>query len=219
MKYIFTLFALTNLFCANNIIAQNPNQIKSKTISKADLPTKLQYKGKFKQALTWKDALGENFVVLTETGEHNKKIYEDGLESFDADVYAYHYIKTQTGIHENWQFNERISDCAMHMDAKFLTGTFQITDLNADNIAEIWFMTLTGCRGDVTPTDLSLNMYENKTKYSIKGSTRVEVYTDEDGNAVYDGGKGVMNSNLNKASEAFKGFAKKMWQANNSEKI
>ena len=85
--------------------------IKSDTLRVADLPATVIYKGKLVKVMGWKDKLGDNLLLLTETGEFASKdsaVYEDNR---DAELHVYHYVKTADVWQSIADVNDQISSC------------------------------------------------------------------------------------------------------------
>ncbi|MFH6994628.1 M949_RS01915 family surface polysaccharide biosynthesis protein [Flavobacterium sp. FlaQc-48] len=186
------------------------------TVNKIDstqLPASVKYEGFIKNAVRWKDQLGDNIVITTETGYHiNKKFKHEFEDSSDAELFAYHYIISGNDARQTWKVYDYISDCPVDLVASFVKNTFQITDLNKNGIAETWLMYLTVCHGDVSPSDMKIIMYEGNQKYAMRGENKVEVGVDDNGKKQFLGGEYKFDENFKKAPQVFKEFAQKLWK-------
>jgi hypothetical protein len=60
------------------------------------------------------------------------------------------------------EVNDFIKDCMVDIDAAFKKNSLKVTDLDKNGIAEIWVMYEMACKGDVSPSDLKIIMYEGK---------------------------------------------------------
>lgn len=198
-------FLLLLTILSVKLIGQN-TMIVPKKIELNKIPKEIKYTGKVKNAVSWKDQLGENIVVLTETGEFTTKNSESE-GSRDAALYAYHYILGGKDPKLNWKIYDFIHDCPVDIEANFVKNTFNITDLNKDGIAEIWVMYTTVCHGDVSPSTMKIIMHEGKEKFSMRGENKVQVSDNQ-----YIGGKYTFDKAFSKGPAVFREYAKKLWQ-------
>ena len=97
----------------------------------------------------------------------------------------------------------------MDIEASFIRNTLQLTDLNENGIAEIWLIYKTACRGDVSPSDMKVIMYEASQKYAMRGQNKVQLSDDE----VY-GGEYTFNRTFLDGPMKFRIFAKGLWDEN-----
>lgn len=187
------------------------------TVEKIDstqFPTSIKYEGFIKNAVRWKDKLGDNIVVTTETGYHINKKFEHESDGSDAELFAYHFIVSGNEVKQTWRVYDFISDCPVDIVASFVKNSFQVTDLNNNGIAETWLMYKTTCHGDVSPCDMKIIMYEGKKKYAIRGESRVQVGLYDNGEKQFIGGQYKLDENFKKGPKAFKEFAEKLWKDN-----
>lgn len=188
-------------------------------IDSTQFPASVKYEGFVKNAVRWKDKLGDNIVLTTETGYHiNKKFKHEFEDSSDAELFAYHYIVSANDARQTWRVYDFISDCPVDIVASFVKNTFQVTDLNHNGIAEIWLMYKTVCHGDVSPSDMKVIMYEGNQKYAMRGENKVQVGVHDNGENYYLGGEFKMDENFKKGPKVFKDFAQKLWDKNLMEK-
>lgn len=188
------------------------------TVEKIDstqFPASIKYEGFIKNAVRWKDKLGDNIVITTETGYHiNKKFEHEFEDSSDAELCAYHFIVSGNEAKQVWRVYDYISDCPVDIVASFVKNTFQVTDLNNNGFAEIWLMYKTTCHGDVSPCDMKIIMYEGNQKYAMRGESRVQVGILDNGEKQFLGGEYKLDENFKKGPKVFKEFAQKLWKDN-----
>lgn len=208
------------------IVSCNPkeknqtNEIDSVNIDKKDsiiaivvdstqIPKSIQFNGNLKKAIKWKDKIGENLVILSESGYHrNEKFKHEFDDSSDFELFAYHFSLTKNSSQQIWKMYDFVTDCPVDIEAEFDSQFPTVTDLNKNGIAEVWIMYKTGCHGDVSPVSLKLIMYEGNKKYAMRGENKVQVGADD-----YLGGE----YKFDKAFESvpvFKNFATKLWNEN-----
>ncbi len=78
------------------------------------------------------------------------------------------------------------------------------------------------CRGDVSPRDMKIVMYEGTKKHEINGTSKVKMYStyvEENGKGKlvggeYVGGEYTIDKAFANGSVEFLEFAKKLWNAN-----
>ncbi|BDU25274.1 hypothetical protein [Flavobacterium sp. GSB-24] len=184
-------------------------------IDSTQFPSSIKYEGFVKNAVRWKDKLGDNIVITTETGYHiNKKFEHEFEDSSDAELFAYHFIISGNEVKQTWKVYDFIADCPVDIVASFVKNTFQVTDLNNNGIAETWLMYKTTCHGDVSPCDMKIIMYEENQKYAVRGESRVQVGVLDNGEKQFIGGEYKLDENFKKGPKVFKEFAQKLWKDN-----
>ena len=192
--------------CGYNIntkkIVQN---IKVLPINPNVIPPSIKYKGKIKDAITYKDDLGENLIITTEFEETYDA--EDSDPVSNAELYAYHYIIEKDNAVMLWKVYDFEKECVLDISVHFVENSLQITDLNNDGIAEVWLMYTTSCAGGVDPATMKIIMYENQTKYAMRGTSRVHM-----GDNKYEGGEYKFDNTFINGPTEFQEFAKTLWK-------
>ncbi len=195
-----------------SLTAFGQGQISVKQLDLTKLPKGIKYEGKIKTAVRWVDSLGDNIVIMTETGIYKSKKFKHENDGGDAELFAYHFIvKGDTAI-QTWRIYDFISDCPVDIEAKFIKNSFQVTDLNLDGVSEIWILYKTICHGDVSPCDMKIIMYQGQQKYAIRGQNNVKVSENES----YGGGYKFDKAFADGPKE-FLEFAKKLWDKNSMQ--
>lgn len=170
---LIALFALPGAFFAPSVGAAA--DIPTKPVT--SIPKGLDVKGKFVGGLRWDDRNGENWLILTETGEFKsptqKRADSPDLVDHDAEVYAYLFTKTPDGFKQTWKITDFNRNCQFDVSASFVPEATSVTDLDDDGLAEVWVVYRTACRSDVSPATMKLIMYEGTTKYAMRGETRI----------------------------------------------
>jgi len=209
----------TGLICiiAVLIIHAQESVIKRETklpprVTKADiesLPQETRNKGKIIDAVRWTDDDGEHTLVTTETGEIG------GAEhTKSAGLFAFHYLSRQNKNELTWKMNDAIKDCPVDVEVGFVRNTFAVTDIDKNGKAEIWLMYTTACRGDVSPANMKIIMYESGKKYAARGTNKVKISDTES-----EGGEYVFDDAFKNAPSAFRHYADKLWQKNILQKL
>lgn len=178
-------------------------EIKSDTLKATALPAAITYKGKPVKIMGWKDKLGDNLLLLTETGEFASADSAEYEDNRDAELHVYHYVKTGADWNKVATVNDQISSCPVDIVTRFIPGALFITDLNGDGIAECTFAYHLTCTGRVDNKVMKLIMLEHKNKYVIRGTTSVNVGEEIPGTMKYEAG----------IPERFKIFMIAKWKA------
>ena len=127
------------------------------------------YKGKIVTGKRWKDARGENIVILCESGVYWKDIYD---ATRGSKLYAYHFLLTKDSAwDEAWKMTDMFDDCAWDINCQFFEKSLSITDLDGDGLAEVSFMYALSCKGDGVPDDRKLVLFEGIDRYRLAGKT------------------------------------------------
>ena len=174
-----------------------------------NLPEGIQYKGKIKNLVRWKDKLGENIVITTETGAYLNPDTDPELAGTNIELFAFHYRISNNTVTQTWKVHDFIYNCMVDYEASFIPNTFQITDFDNDGIAEIWLMYKTVCHGDISPCNMKVIMYEGLDKYAMRGQNKVEVSQNE-----FFGGEYKFDSAFINGPIVFRKFALDLWNKN-----
>jgi hypothetical protein len=212
-KSIFKLFILLlSVFVPLVVIGQK--QISVNQLDLTSLPKGITYEGKILTAVCWFDTLGNNIVILTETGIHRSNKFKHENDGEDAELFAYHFIVKDDIALQTWRIYDFISDCPVDLEVSFIENSFQVTDLNHDGVGEIWIMYKTVCHGDVSPSVMKIIMYQKQQKYALRGQNKVFVGSDENGTKQYEGGEYKFDKAFESGPKEFLEFAKILWDKN-----
>ncbi|WP_268846377.1 M949_RS01915 family surface polysaccharide biosynthesis protein [Flavobacterium aestivum] len=230
MKRLILILLFLNAFLVSckqetkqlKIDSQNEKSIESriktlqvKDIDSSQFPKLLKYEGFIKNAVRWKDKLGDNIVITTETGNYrSEKFQHEYDESGDAELFGYHFLVKNGRVIQTWKVYDYIDDCPVDIVASFVKNSFEITDLNNNGIAEIWLMYKIICHGDVSPSEMKIIMYEGKQKFAMRGENKVQTGIDDSGEKLFEGGNYKFDAAFEKSPKVFKDFALNLWNKN-----
>ena len=212
-KMIYKLFFIV-LTAFVSLTSFGQEQISVTQLDLTKLPKGIKYEGKIKSAVRWFDSLGDNVVILTETGIYKSKKFQYENDGSDAELFAYHFIVKNDSAALAWRVYDFISDCSESIEASFIKNTFQVTDLDSNGVAEIWLMYKTVCHGDVSPSTMKIIMYQGNQKFAMRGENKVCVGIDDKGDYLYHGGEYKFDYAFANAPKEFLEFAKKLWDKN-----
>lgn len=201
-------------------ILDNVNSIKSikiDTLSYDEIPKYLEFRGTVVEALKWTDSLGENILIQSVTGHFNWKDYEKDSAEYmiqdKSELYAYLFTKenSENKFERKWKIYDFTECFGVDWFTGFVPKATTITDLNNDGITEISIPYVSICRGGMDPGIMKIIMYENKTKYALRGSTMLMC----DSSNPY-GGEYTESDNLKK-TPVFRKFLNEHWNRNKCE--
>jgi hypothetical protein len=155
-----------------------------------------------KRAKKWHDASGENWLVLYETGAYIEK----GQTDASAKLSAVLFQKTDSGFVTKWKMKDNITNCGLDITCTFYDDHLSITDLDSNGIAEITMVYALSCKGDVSPNEKKLIMYEGGKKYAIRGEELMILQKDT------IGGSWKADTSFSDAPKAFLSFAVEHWK-------
>ncbi|AWI25392.1 M949_RS01915 family surface polysaccharide biosynthesis protein [Flavobacterium pallidum] len=173
-------------------------KIITKDIWQKDLPKGFSFSGQFVKGLQWKDAHGDNMLLLTETG-----IYKSG-DNKNAEVFAYHFLNGAAD--PDWKVYDFEKGCPLDVEASFIDRAIAVTDLDGDKTTEIWLVYKMACRGDISPRAMKIVIYEGQQKYAMRGEERLIM-----GDQV-TGGEYEFDAAFNTLPQKIKDYAVKQWK-------
>ena len=152
-----------------------PVSIQATRVTPASLPASITIKGTIKEAWHWTDNLGDNYFVMAVVPPYPVKD-ADGNEAQTGEVHAIHYAQRESDKDyiEIWSMSEEEKECPLDIVCDFIPNSATITDLDHNSIAEIKLQYAVACHGDVSPSYMSLLLYENGVRYSLKGDRWVQ---------------------------------------------
>lgn len=189
-----------------------PIKIEMMSLSTTEIPKNLAHQGKIQFAKTLTDTLGKHTILYCLTGKMQSKKSETGEPENDTFLYIYDYLETENGYKLNWKIQDEVRNCMFDLEMGFVDNAITATDLDHNNLAEIWNMYHLTCTSDVSPEDLKIIMYEGQKKYAVRGYEFVQYPSDE--GTTTAGGTYKMDEAFAKAPKEFRDFAKDLWQKN-----
>jgi len=188
-----------------NALNRSQGKISILSFDARSLPGEIRYQGKIVKGARWMDSNGENFLLLTQTGNFlsTGKCVMVGEPCFDAEVYAYDFVKKDNKVSLLWKITDFERNCSFDLYAGFVKEALFITDLDSNGVAESLFLYKHSCLSDVSPAVLKLIVHEGVTKYAIRGTTK----------PAGDSGGGAMNIDpaFKQAKPALMNFAVEKW--------
>lgn len=236
MKFgIYVLIACTFFFSCKdqNVETKTSNEtylfskdstsnLKIEKIDTSYVSKNFKYNGKVKDVIKWVDKQGTHIVftcqnfyysdfkndtVSINIDNEEKIIYEETYKQ-NAEIFCYHYKLENNKYKLEWKLYDNSLKCPVDAIAKFIEKSIEITNLNKNETPEIWIMYSTACKGDVSPNNLYLIMYEGDNKYKIQGTSLIDYIKNEK-----YGGEINYKDNFNN-DKVLLNYALKKWQKN-----
>ena len=95
------VFILLTAIVSLTVFGQGQIPVKQLDFSK--FPKGIKYEGEIKNAIRWVDSIGDNVVILTETGIYKNKKFEHIYDGKDAELFAYHFIVKNDSASLTWR--------------------------------------------------------------------------------------------------------------------
>ena len=202
-------------------VLNNKNNLNVKIISANHLPAEIFRNNKISKseiikAYQYKDKLGFHYTFIAKKSpEFIKNLPHEMEDSQDIELYAqsFLYQEKTKNYSKEWQIYDLVNDCPLDISGDFFSEAFQITDVNQNNISEVWILYKLGCRGGVDPLDMKIMMYENGKKYAMRGEEKIiQSFNEKTKNYNYTGGKYTYDEAfLNSKDQKIIEFSKKLW--------
>jgi hypothetical protein len=170
------------------------------------IPSGIQVEGKVVAGSRWRDAAGENLLLLTQTSEIDRSSGEC-TDCSDAELYAYQFVRKDGGWERLWRVADYERSCEFDLYVGFVKGSLTITDLDEDGTAESTFLYSLACRSDVSPATRKLIMHEGAAKYAIRGTTDLTARLGPE----YGGGERTIDPAFDRADPAHRAYALRQW--------
>jgi hypothetical protein len=166
MKYII-IFCLCILTCER--IACQDIITKTTSLSQEMIPNDLHFKGALLEAQKWTDKNGENILILSKEGPINGKKMGPDFYTKTFRLFASQYLKTNNFYSLLWTTKDSVIDCDTDMLLDFLPNSTTITDLDNDGITETTLVYRKACRGDVSPSKMTVLIHKGSIVYRLQG--------------------------------------------------
>lgn len=183
--------------------AQQP-RIQVRDLPARAFPAGMPGQGRPVAVKRWTDRLGENTLILTQTGRaRSRECPDPDGGCSDADVYAYHWVRKPEGMLLLWTTHDFVRGCPVDLSARYVPESVAVTDLDGDGVAETSFVYFLACRGDVSPATMKLILHEGAQKYAARGTSRPRGAT--------EGGEVRMDEAFARGPRPFASFANAQW--------
>ena len=191
--------------------------IKVDTLSYDDIPKTIDFRGTVVETLRWSDSNGENILIQTVTGHFTWKDYDKDSTNYmiqdKSELYAYLFQKknSEKEFKRKWRVYDYTECFGVDWFTGFIPKATTITDLDDDGVTEVSLPYVSICHGGMDPGVMKIIMYEDSTKYALRGSSMVMCKSEHQ-----YGGEYKPSKNL-KSNKLFMDFLKKHWDRNKCE--
>lgn len=144
----------------------------------------LPFKGQFLSALSWKDRLGSNILILS-----GKGTYDEG--NGRKELFAYHYVKRDTVYDVLWQINDFVDGDGCDLSIELIQLFPLISDIDSNGIAETAIFYSLNARCDAVSFPAKLIIHEGANKVAIRGIRAQFLGPPEEVNNVYRAEEGL----------------------------
>ena len=198
--------------CCNAAGAGTRAAVGVRELSVTDIPRGASYKGRVVRAISWDDALGSNYLLLTvvdayRVDRRKRNRCDDAGYCYSAELFGYHFVRNRLGLKRLWRIRDLIQDCSYDVTLEFLPASLEVTDLDRDGITESSFVYRLACRSDVSGAGMKLMMHEGKKKLALRGSTLTP----------YEPGEMKIDPAFNSSPAIFRTHAVDRWNQFNKE--
>lgn len=184
---------------ANNV--SSVNRFALLPFDKSGTPLKDSLQGHLVDGAKWTDREGEHLVLLLQTDNVMVR------DKQNQRITVYCYQRDSGYWKQKWMVQDRIADCPVDAVCEFFPGSLSVTDVDHNDMGEVCFLYKLSCKGDASPDDKKLILYEGNAKYAIRGNTILEY------SGGREGGAKMIDPSFNKASKELMNYANARWEA------
>lgn len=153
------------------------------------------------QEVRFTDAEGEHLVQFTRTAVTWRRRKGEEVDERSQTLTVVHTVAGK----EVWRAKDFVLDCPFDLELDVDPDSLEVSDADADGQPEFSFLYRLTCRSDVSPRDAKLLLYEGKTKYALRGTSK-----DRTGETEYMGGEFKADPAFDTAPKLL-AFAKAKW--------
>lgn len=218
MKMNFILISLGLLLIASCNNKSDNKELKNTTLNesgfeilnfeKSELKKLKDLKGEFKHAIKWKDNKGENLFIFTlENSFIQWDMEEEGMGDYVNIFNAYHFLVDGKKYLLQKNYLNITPECGsppFSLESDYIADSFEISDINNNEQAEISFMYYFNCSSEINPKSLKLVFIDQDKTYSVSGSEYLKQYYP-------DSGKRFFGAEFKGATDEIINFVTKKW--------
>lgn len=153
--------------------------------------------GEFIGGVTWKDARGENALVISQN-------FVDSLETPVNNLIVSRYVVTYDVPKQTWTGRHTMENRCDR--GKGLIGEPIVRDMDQNGIAEVLYVYNVAGNCDVSPLEYGLVLHDGKQLYEIDGNDGLSVNTEIPGN-----GEMKLSPDFATAPDTFRIAAEALW--------
>ncbi|HYO22053.1 MAG TPA: hypothetical protein VER36_06580 [Flavisolibacter sp.] len=190
-------------------------------VSISTLPEQIKLIKDISVAIRWTDSIGDHVVLTTQKIKRpSDDVFfrrgERGLpEKSTSDLFeepqlpaTYSFTIKNDSAELNWKVVGTIKACAQGTEGDKLKGSFIVTDLNEDKIAEVWIIYKGICVDDETQANMRITLCQTNKRYTMSGTRSIKI-EGETFKGFYQFDQAFKN-----APTVFVAYAEKLWKRN-----
>jgi len=146
--------------------------------------------------------------VTSETDEFAPidTVYNAESDYRDKEIHIRHFVVRGNKIEKNLDINDAVRNCPVDLELSFIEDNPRITDLDNDDVSEIWVIYHLGCHGDVSPTEMKIIMIVDDKQYMLRGQRVANIgFNREVGGEIY-------SNAFDKLTPVFKNYSDSLWK-------
>lgn len=172
-------------------------------------------------AVRWTDSLGDHVVLTTQKikrpsddvffRRREQGLPEKSISSFFAEgepPATYHFTIKNDSADLQWKVAGTFKACTQPTEGDKLKGSFIVTDLNKDGVAEVWVIYKGMCVDNETQANMRITLWEANKRYTMSGTRSLKI----DGQILK--GSYQFDQAFKNASALFVTYAEKLWKRN-----
>lgn len=110
---------------------------------------------------------------------------------------------------EIWKVQDFVDKCPLDATLQMIRP-LSLTDYDDNGLKEVWMVYKLACRGDVSPADMKIIMYEGKTKHAVRGTMKLP--QELQGEMTQSYGSHTADENMKNAYPVFRDHAEYIWK-------
>jgi hypothetical protein len=190
-------------------------------VSISTLPEQIRLVKDVSVAIRWTDSIGDHVVLTTqkikrpsddvffwreERGLPEKTISDFFEESPLPATYSFTIKNDSAEL--NWTVVGTIKACTQGSEGDKLKGSFVVTDLNKDRIAEVWIIYKGICVDDEIHANMRITLCQANKRYTMSGTRSIKI----EGETLK--GSYQFDPAFKNAPAVFVTYAEKLWKRN-----
>jgi hypothetical protein len=178
MPRLPSIIAASALVLASH--AAQAQALAVRALTPRQVPAGVAFAGRVEAARAWTDRTGENLLLVSRTPRVVTPAPHPEEDPRAArEIHAYHYVRQGTGYRLLWQTVDFVRDCEFDLLLQLVPGSLQVSDVDANGVAETSYAYLLTCTSDVSPPEMKLILHEGAAKYAIRGLTDLRAFGPE----------------------------------------
>lgn len=183
------------------------------------LPAGTSLPGRLLSSSHWRDKLGEHLLLLSveDSSRHAGTAADSGwtVPAARRQLHAAHFLLGPGAPRRLWLLTAGPDRCALDARADFVEGAPLVTDLDEDDVCEVWLGYKLSCSSSLGPQRMTVRLYRGEQAGIMQGRSLLHQSAKGlDGDpATFEGGDYQLDAGLRRAPKLFREFARAYWAA------